>query len=112
MTGGTIKGCYSREGGAIINVNKPNDKNDGSYSEDSHPVVNISGGTIQNNASQMKGSAIQTIYGGAETNVPGGAVAACIVLGALDVAAGIAIAVLLLRGKKGAAVQAEEEQAQ
>ena len=76
MTGGTIKGCYSREGGAIINVNKPNDKNDGSYSEDSHPVVNISGGTIQNNASQMKGSAIQTIYGGAETNVPGGAVAA------------------------------------
>ena len=29
--GSSIEGCYSREGGAIINVNKPNDKNDGGY---------------------------------------------------------------------------------
>ena len=74
IAGGTIEGCYSREGGAIINVNKPNNENDGSYSEDGYPTVTISGGTIQNNASQMKGSAIQTIYGGATTTIAGGTI--------------------------------------
>lgn len=36
--------------------------------------LTISGGTIQNNASQMKGSAIQTIYGGATTTIAGGTI--------------------------------------
>lgn len=69
MTGGSIEGCYSREGGAIMNVNKPGI--DG-YAEGGAPTVTVTGGTIAGNASQMKGSAIQTIYGGATTNIAGG----------------------------------------
>ena len=71
MTGGAIEGCYSREGGAIMNVNKPGTEG---YAE-SGPTVIISGGEIKNNASQMKGAAIQTIYGGATTTIEGGAIA-------------------------------------
>lgn len=79
MNGGSIEDCYSREGGAIINVNKPNQKGDGSYVEPENgvgPTVTMNGGTISGNASQMKGSAIQTIYGGATTVINGGTITA------------------------------------
>ena len=76
MNGGSIENCYSREGGAIININKPNTKNDGSYVSGGNPTVTIHGGTIEGNASQMKGSAIQTIYGGATTVINGGEITA------------------------------------
>ncbi len=65
MTGGAIKDCYSREGGAIMNVNKQNPN------ADQHPKVTVSGGEISGNYSQMKGAAIQSIYGGAETEISG-----------------------------------------
>lgn len=70
MTGGAVRDCYSREGGAIMNVNKPGAEG---YAEAGHPVVNIEGGELSGNVAQQKGAAIQSIYGGAETNVKSGA---------------------------------------
>lgn len=70
MTGGAVRDCYSREGGAIMNVNKPGTEG---YAEAGHPVVNIEGGELSGNVAQQKGAAIQSIYGGAETNVKSGA---------------------------------------
>ena len=78
--GSTIRNCYSREGGAIMNVNKPSD--DGTYAGGEagndpfrggvYPTVAIEGGTIQGNVSQTKGAAVQNIYGNAQTVVSGG----------------------------------------
>lgn len=71
VTGGAIRDCYSREGGAIMNVNKPETA---AYVEGGNPSVTISGGEITGNVSQQKGAAVQTIYGGATTTVSGEAV--------------------------------------
>lgn len=67
MNGGSIHNCYAREGGAVMNVDKNGTDTD-------VPKVTIRGGTIENNASQMKGAAIQTVYGGATTEIAGGTV--------------------------------------
>ncbi len=69
--GSEITGCYAREGGAILNINKEGTE---AYVEGGEPTVTINGGTIEGNASQMKGAAIQTIYGGAETVINGGTI--------------------------------------
>ena len=69
--GSTIKNCYSREGGAIMNVNKPDTS---AYVEGGNPTVTIKGGTIEGNVSQTKGAAIQNVYGGAKTEVNGGTI--------------------------------------
>lgn len=66
MTGGSITHCYAREGGGVLNVNKPGTAG---YVEDGNPSVTISGGSITDNASQQKGAAVQTLYGGATTTV-------------------------------------------
>lgn len=66
MVGGTIKNCYAREGGAIMNINKPGTD---AYAEDTSPTVAIDGGEITGNVSQQKGAAVQTIYGGALTHI-------------------------------------------
>ena len=66
---GTIKDCYSREGGAIMNV----DKN--GIAGDSLPSVTIKdGASITGNVSQTKGAAIQNVYGDATTTVEGGTI--------------------------------------
>ncbi len=70
--GATIRDCYSREGGAIMNVNK-NDPENASGVKRS-PKVTIEGGTITGNVSQTKGAAIQNVYGGATTTVSGGSI--------------------------------------
>lgn len=69
--GASIQNCYSREGGAVMNVNKPG--TEGSV-ENGNPTVTINGGTITGNVSQQKGAAIQTIYGGAATEIKGGTI--------------------------------------
>ncbi len=72
MDGGAIQNCYSREGGGIMNVCKPDEN--GSYAGTRAPSVTVSGGSIIGCMSQQKGAAIQTIYGGATTVVSGVAV--------------------------------------
>lgn len=77
FTSGTIKDCYSREGAAIMNVNKPT-MGDGvtsneEYVKDGNPTVTVKeGAVIGGNVSQQKGAAVQSIYGGANTVVEGG----------------------------------------
>ncbi len=66
--GATIQDCYAREGGAVMNIGR--DTASGAES----PTVIIEGGTIEGNMSQQKGAAIQTIYGGATTEIKGGSI--------------------------------------
>ncbi len=72
MSGGTVTGCYAREGGAILNINKPESDGYEAPAEGVGPQVTIKGGAITGNASQMKGAAVQTIYGEAKTSIEGG----------------------------------------
>ncbi len=66
---GEISYNYCREGAGIMNINRTDSVGGGKESE--HPTVNIMGGKITNNVSQMKGAAVQTIYGGAKTTIGG-----------------------------------------